>query len=377
MSLKNNHILSGIIFILFFVLPQIILFIFMPYLNVVLYNFIIFIIAFLIGLKLPLYRKRYQAPLFFMLICVVGSFMTILNGSSIGTCIFNAFYAFIGYVGFVFISERRINLRLFNILIITLYIFFFFSFFSLDEFAREAIAGNLFGMSSSNTIAISLNVVLFIYYLLSKDYNKKNKKTIILIATINLILIVIQGSRAGVIVAFIILLLSISELYNFRKKYFSLIAVSIISIILINMNYDKLNEIVEIDRMQGLKSLEEDVRGTAQRSFFMNLDFYNFFLGYPSGTEFATEITRTFNAFFDFWNSYGFIPFFFLIVFLFQRILQYKNFNINLIYFIPFFIYSFVESFWGGNLWDILIYFLLFYSYKSNEVTYKNNPKTT
>lgn len=376
MSSKNNYTLSGIVFIALFVLPQIVLFIFMPYINVILFNFLIFIVAALIGLKLPLYRKRYRIPFFFMLVSVTGSFMTFFNGSSLGTCLFNSFYAFIGYVGFVYISEKRINLSMFNVLTIILYIFFFFSYFTLDEFTRKSLDGNLFGMSSSNTIAISLNVVLILNFLLSKDYNKTNKKTYILIAFINLTLIVIQGSRAGIIVAFLLLLLISSELYNFRKKYLALIMVSIISFVLIYMNYEKLNYIVEIDRMQGLKSLEEDIRGTAQRSFFSNLNFYNFFLGYPSGTEFATEITRTFNALIDFWNKFGFIPFFFLVVLFARRILLYNEFNIYLIYFIPLLIYSFVESFWGGNLWDILIYFLLFYSYKSNEVIYQTNPKT-
>lgn len=236
-----------------------------------------------------------------------------------------------------------------------------------DEFTRKILSGDLFGTSSSNTIAISLNIILFFYFILKRSYKESNYKVVTFIAIINLVLIIIQGSRAGIVVAFILLLLCLSELFNFKKVYFPLILFSIISLVVINNNYDKLLEIMELDRMQGLKSIEEDVRGVAQRSFFYNLNFANFFLGYPSGTEFTFEITRTFNAFIDFWNRFGFIPFLSLIIFLLRRIFNYKRFDLSLLFFTPLIIYSLVESLWGGNSWDILIYFLLFYSYKSNE----------
>jgi len=370
MYLKNNATLSGLIFVFFFVLQQIISFVYMPYANYQIYRFVIIVFTIIIAVTLPLFKKRYKLPLLFLFICVLGSFITYFNGNSIELCISKALYAFIGYIGFVYISEKRINLRLFNFLIITLYLFFFFSYFRLDNFTRKLIDGNLYGMSSSNTIAISLNIVLMIYYLLNKDYNEKNKRIIVFFALINLILIVIQGSRAGIIVAFILLILTVSDLLNFksRKRYMFFILTSVlISVIIINMNLDKLGEIVEIQRMQGLRSLQEDIRGTAQRSFFMKMDFSNFLLGYPSNTEFTFEITRTFNAFFDFWSKYGFFPFLFLLILLFNRVIRFKAFNVSLIYFIPFFVYSLVESLWGGNSWDILIYLLLFYSYRKNE----------
>ena len=367
MSLKNNNSISGIIFIFSFVLQQIIALLFMSYNYYKLYSYVIVMVTILIGLKQPLLKKEYQYPFIFMLVCVIGSFMTLFNGSSLGSFIFKSLYAFIGYIGFVYISENRINLRLFNFLFIILYIFYYSSYFMFDEFTRKILNGDLFGTSSSNTIAISLNIILFFYFILKRSYKESNYKVVTFIAIINLVLIIIQGSRAGIVVAFILLLLCLSELFNFKKVYFPLILFSIISLVVINNNYDKLLEIMELDRMQGLKSIEEDVRGVAQRSFFYNLNFANFFLGYPSGTEFTFETTRTFNAFIDFWNRFGFIPFLSLIIFLLRRIFNYKRFDLSLLFFTPLIIYSLVESLWGGNSWDILIYFLLFYSYKSNE----------
>lgn len=363
---KDNTTLSGLIFIFLFVFQQIISFIFLPYTYYPLYRILIIIITISIGFTLPLLRKRYQTPFIFLLVCIIGSFLTYFNGNSIGNCVSKSLYAIIGYIGFVYVSEKKINLRLFDFSIIIIYIFFFFSYFSLDEYARHVIDGNLFGMSSSNTIAITLNIVLLIYFLLSKNLNRNNKIPITVFAVTNLILIIIQGSRAGIMVALIISIIAINDLLNVRSNHTSLFVISFIVVIAISIYFDKLSEIMEIDRMQGLKALEEDVRGTAQRSFFGNMDFPKFLLGYPPHTEFTFDITRTFNAYLDFWNKYGFIPFIFLFILLIKRIIQYKSFNISLIYFIPLFFYSFVESLWGGNFWDILIYLILFYSYKEN-----------
>ncbi|MDD4527583.1 MAG: hypothetical protein PHF25_06050 [Candidatus Margulisbacteria bacterium] len=377
MSLKNNSTFTGLVFIFFFVLQQIIIYVYTPYKYFFLYRLIITLITLLIGLNLPLTKKQYHLPLIFMIICVFGSFFSFFNGTPLGGCISKSFFALCGYIGFVYISERKINLRLFDYVLVILYLLFYITYFSLEEYTRNQLDGYLYGKSSSNTIAISLNIVLFIYYLLSKSYKENIKYKILLFSLINIALIVIQGSRAGVAVAFILTILVISDIVylKFKRFYASFLIVILITFVFIYLNIDKLGKIVDVTRMQGIKSLQEDVRGRAQLSFFVNMDLGSFLFGYPSEYEFTHEITRTFNAFLDFWNRFGFIPFFFLFVFLLRRIIKYRNFSISFIYLIPIIFYSMVESLWGATSWDILIYLSIFYSIKLNKNYVSNNFK--
>lgn len=364
MLLKDNKTFLGLVFIFFFVIQMIIAFVFDYYKLVSIYWIIITLLIFIIGLKLPLFKKKYIAPLIFMLVCASGAIITYFNGNSIGDCIAKSIYAFIGYIGFVFMSEKRINLRLFDVLMVVLYIFFYFVYFSLSEDTRILVDGDLFGHSSTNTIAISLNIVLFIYFILSVSYKEKNKFQILMFAIINLILILIQGSRAGIVVAFLLITLVLANLLTFKSKkiYTSFILLSLLAGVFIYTNIDKLGEFIEIENMLGFNVIEEDIRGTAQQSFMENMDAATFLLGYPDDYEFTFGITRTFNAFLDFWNRYGFIALLFLFVFFLRRIIKHKDYSVPVIYLIPILTYSLVESLWGGTLWDILIYISFFYS---------------
>lgn len=377
MFLKNKSTYSGFIFIFFFVLQQIISFVSVSYNFVSIYWLTITAIVFIIGINLPLISKKYLEPFIFMLVCFFGALLTLINGNSFGDVLTKSVYSLFAFIGFVYLSEKRLDLRLFDILLISLFVFFYFTFFSLDIIAGDTLYDNLFGHSSSNTIAISLNIVLFVYYILSKSYHENNKIRLLLFSIINLILIVIQNSRAGIIISFILLVLIVSDFFNKKSKrfYISFLLVSLIASFMVYIYLDQLSDIIDIENMQGTKSLEEDIRGTAQQAFFDKMDFNSFLLGYPNGYEFTFGMTRTFNAFLDFWNRFGIIPFLYFLYLFLRRIIYHKNFSISLLYFIPLFVYSLVESLWGGTLWDILIYVFLFYSKENYYVqeTYKIN----
>lgn len=377
MYLRNNSTVSGVTFIFFFVIQQLITFVFTPYAFFPIFQFLIIGITILIGLSLPILKKTYQLPFFLMIVCVIGSFLTFFSGTPIGGTIVKALYAIIGYIGFVYVSERRINLRVFDIVILILYFFFYFSYFIYDSSYRKEIDNSLFGESSSNTIAMGLNVVLFFYLTLSSFYEEKNKYQILIFAIVNLTLIIIQGSRAGVLVAFILLILAISNQLKKKSKRLlsSFFILTLIGSVLIYIYFEELAGLIDLDRMHGVNALEEDIRGSAQKSFFGNMNLGSFLFGYKPDYEFAFNITRTYNAFLDFWNKYGFLPFFLVISYCIRRVLRMSDFQISIIYFVPIFVYSFVESLWGSNSWDILIYFSLFYSFK-NEVNSKKILKT-
>lgn len=379
MNLKFDTTYRGFVFVFLFVFQQILAFVYSPVKLVSYYWIVILILIFVVSLKLPLINRHYQLPLTFVLISVFGSILTHLNGSSIGDIILKMFSILIGYVGFVYISFYKINLRSFDLLLVLMYIFFYFTYISLDQYTRRALQDNLFDHSSANTISICLNVVLFLYYILSKNLGIDNRIRILLFAIINLIFIFIQNSRAGILVALSILFLAVSDLLKFKsgRYYKSYLFVSFLTVFLGFYYYDFLLEFSELNKMQGIKAYQEDIRSKAQSSFFSNMDLESFLIGYNKNFEFTSDITRTFNGFLDFWSRYGLLPFILFVVLFLRRIFHFRRFKIPIIYLLPFIIYTFFESFWGASMWDVIIYIILFEIFINNaNVSYlTKNPE--
>lgn len=367
MGSKYNATYNGIIFVFLFVLQQIISFVYMPFKLVSPYWLLILFLIVLVCIKLPLTSSKYKVPLVFTLFCVLGSFLSYMNGEDVGNIVIKSLYIVIGYIGFVFISQYRINLKVFDFTLIGLYVFFYYTYFSLSVYSRMALNANLFGHSSSNTISISLNIVLFMYYLLSRSSVKEVRIRILLFSIINFGFILIQNSRAGIAVAIIIVLLAIMDFFNFdsRKKYMFYLFGAIFLCLILFYYQDFITKFFIDNKMQGLDSYEADVRSVSQRSFFSNLNMESFLVGYNRNFEFTNDITRTFNAFLDFWSRYGIIPFVVLIILFLKRIVDFRYYCISLISLLPIFFYSFFESLWGATLWDIFIFMILFYSHKN------------
>jgi hypothetical protein len=119
-----------------------------------------------------------------------------------------------------------------------------------------------------------------------------------------------------------------------------------------------------IGNLNGVDAIQVDIRGQAQRNFFQNLNDFRFFFGYESNYIFAkgidSDLLYTYSVFIDIWNRYGLIMFILFVVVLLNRFLKNVNFYFPLYYFIPFLVYSLIESIFFPNFWDSIIYILLF-----------------
>lgn len=370
----KSYVFSGIAFVLLFVVQQIVAFTWIPFKLVSPYWILyVLIIGIIIAQNLKRLEKFRGAVLLFG-VTLIGSLLTFANGDPIGSYVVKVLYSLIGLVGLYYISTHKINLTVFDILIPVLYVFFYFSFFVFDISTRQDLNENLFGHSSSNTIAISLNVVWIIYYVIARSYGPSTKRRMLLLFSIlNLLLIMAQGSRIGIVVAVINLIIIVSD--TFRLKYLYFIVLLVGSVYLFYRYGDLLENIIDVQNMQGVESYYEDVRSRAQAEFFLKMTPTTALVGYPETVEFA-GVNRAFNAFLDFWRHYGLLPFVVLLYFIAKRIRRRKQYTVPLMAFTSLFAYSFFESLWGATLWDILIYLFLFYSYEDNTLV-KANARTT
>lgn len=366
-SLNKTSNLYGFVFVAIFLAQQIIAFVWEPFRLVSPYWILVTIISLILGLKLPIHKYLTGEAFNFTVVCSICSIFTIINGTSPGEVLVKIIYMTIAFFGYVLLNEKHLNLRWFDLAIVVLYIYFYKVYYSLDIGTRIMNDGDLFGHSSSNTIAMILNIVLWVYYLLSSVYQKKNFIKLFIFSVVNLVLIVIQGSRAGIVVALLLLLLIVIGNFEVKKKWLKYILYGVVfggAALLILRFLPLLEDIVEISNMQGIESYEEDVRSVAQGSFFLELDLVHALIGYDSNHEFAGGITRTFNAFLDFWKTFGLLPMLFLFVAIVKRIKNRNNYMLPLLSLAPILVYSLVESLWGGTFWDIIIYICLFWPRK-------------
>lgn len=357
---------NGIKFAFLFVLPQVISFIWVPYniLNPFWLVYFLFITCFAIRHYDNLRKRDMRLPLVLFAVICIGSVLTMFVGIPIGGVILKISIAFIGFVGYGYLSHNKIDPRFFNYVFPLLYIFFFIVYFRYDAFHRQSLDGDLFGHSSSNTISMVLTNVWFFYYIISKVEKRNNNLPLFFFSVINLFLIVVQGSRGGIVVATIEFMLLLSSSMPHNNTILFIIFMGL-GIILFGKYGFYLEDIIEVEGMQGVDSFEDNTRSLAQAAFFSKMNTTFFIFGFPPNAEFGFE-TRTFNAFLDFWSRFGIFPFLLVIVLSLRRVLCCRSFVVSLFDFVPWFFYSLVESLWGGSLWDILLYIFLFYSYKSN-----------
>ena len=167
---------NSALFVLFFVLQQIIAFTYLPFNLITPYWIVIVTFYILIGLSLR-GGKHNKEETRFVLICASFSILTIVNGTTIGEVICKILYIIIGYWGLVFLKERRIKLVIFDFLLLALYVVFYRVYFQYDVNTRIMMDEDIFGHASSNTIAMTLNVVTYFYLLISYYYNANNKKS--------------------------------------------------------------------------------------------------------------------------------------------------------------------------------------------------------
>lgn len=362
---KRNNYRNGVIFALLFVLPQIVAFTWktFDFLNPLWALYLLLVILIGVTHRDVMGKKNMQLPLVLFLVVCMGAILTIVIGAPIGGIIRKLLLAMVAFVGFTFLSHRRIDPSFFNIIFPLLYLFFYFVYYRYDEAYRFSVNGDLFGGSSSNTISIALTNVWFFYYIVSKAEQRNNNVPLLVFSIINFSLIIIQGSRAGIVVGAMEILLALSNMLKWTRfrggAFLVLMAIGVYAFYRYGFY---LEGIVDVGGMQGMESYEANVRSFSQAAFFSQMNVDHFIFGYPPNSMFE-DLTRTFNAFLDMWSRFGILPIAAIFVFGLRRIIKMKHFTLPLVVFLPWFFYSMVESLWGGSLWDIYMYIVLFYSY--------------
>lgn len=312
--------------------------------------------------------KSYRLPLLYTIVLVIGAFVSSLNGYSFGFCLLRALFAIMALASLVFVHKYKINLKFFDLLLIGLYFYYYYSYFTNLQFEanKNVYDGDVFETSSSNAIAICLNCVVFLYFVLNKYYKQTNQLRILLFSCFNMFLIVIQESRAGIVVGILNIALVLYDLITERssyKKYLLSIPLFAVIIAVVLSFADVISNYFEIIGLS-TNSYETNVRHFAQASFFHDMNIQSFLIGYGKGTFFS-GLDRTFNSYLDLWNRYGFFSFCFFLYLFVRRFRLRKQYSIPFFYFLPVMVYAFVESLFAGSLWDMFFMYMLFLSDQS------------
>ncbi|TKC05267.1 hypothetical protein FA047_16045 [Pedobacter frigoris] len=303
-----------------------------------------------------LISKIYVKPL---LLSVVFLFFGVVNVIVKGE-LDNFFFVapIITYFAYYYVNNNRIKSKVMDFYIIFLYIYYGIVYYAtLPSLLIHPELEDFFGKASSNAIPLTLNISLYAYMILNKYYNEKNNRKIVFFASLNLVLILIQQSRAGIVIAVVILLIASYE-YSKKLALKMLIIISVLSFFFITYYYHQILEYIDIVGTVDTNSIKDDIRGEAQSAFFQKMSFQEALFGYKDG-DFA-GMTYTYNNFLDIWNKYGIIPLIIVSLLFVYRFIFYKLFKYPLYYFVPFFVYSLVESRFFPNFWDIIIYLMLF-----------------
>lgn len=281
----------------------------------------------------------------------------------------NAFFNIIGPIiallGYCFIATKQINIKLFNLFLLYLYIFFYITYYKIlpNYFFRPGFNEDIFESASSNTIPISLNITLYAYMICDRFYKNENKIYILLFSIINFVLIFIQQSRGGFVIALILITMAI---FHYSKRSFMLIGIlyfTIGSFCIIKYQNEIESYFEFIGTVNAIEALSEDIRGEAQKAFFKDITLPEIILGHGP-KQYAGEseqtITYTFNVFLEMWNKYGLLIIVIFIFIFIYRIFCRKEFEYPVYFFIPFFLYSMFESIYFPSYYDCIIYTLIF-----------------
>ena len=75
--------------------------------------------------------RNFKLPLFYTIVLVLGAFVSVLNGYTIGFCMLRGLFAIVSLSSLIFITKHRVNPRLFELLLIGAYIYYYYSYFGL------------------------------------------------------------------------------------------------------------------------------------------------------------------------------------------------------------------------------------------------------
>ena len=369
---------NNIIVVVLFITPHIFLSIFpkafSTYYSIIIYSFAL---GFFI-IKSNYLSFKYKAEILFALCFMFFGTINLLLKNS--TSLFNIVSPLFGLFGYLYLRRNiKMNLNIIKYVFICFYVYFYFVYYSVipDYFFRPGFDEDavVFDNSSSNAISMTFDFLLFIYLTLNKYYKSFHIKTIFYFSIINLVLVFVQQSRAALLIALILFFISFYEFNKKNAKRFLWLLTFIIPSLFVYYFKEILNIYDLFFSEYNLINISEDVRSQAREYFFSNLNINNFFIGYPDNTIFASHLGEdmmyTYNVFLDVWNRYGFITFCVLISVLLYRLYKNNRYYFPLYYFIPFLVYSFVESIFFPNYWDCFIYLLIFTPIQNQKLNVK------
>jgi hypothetical protein len=325
------------------------------FIDVILFLMYIFVAIFL---RKDIFKKKFTVVFLFAAIFV---FFAIINQLLNGYFrVYNLVAPLAAYLGFVFVAQKDLNPIPFKLLMIFNYIYFYIIYYSLNPInfllPETELNVEAFTNTSSNLIPAILIINLYIFDILdTTKFQSSQKRTITLFAIVNVILILLQRSRAGVLVSIIFLLIKLFE--NYRKAFY--LFISLVAYLTFYF-WPLLLAYSEAAGSIDTSSYSDDVRKENIDIFFSNMDSVkDMIVGFGRNFEFMTSAV-TQNLAITIWNYYTIFPLILVLFLIFLRTITRKY--LPLTYYSVFVLYSFFEGFFLSNYWDFIIYVLLFYT---------------
>ena len=367
-------VLESLIFILMFVLPFPITCVSPPEKSIqIQYFFMTGYLALFIIKPNYLLKTLSGTSLCIVLIYIIGALVKYLVYEHL--TVTSIILPIVAFYGYYYLEDKHIKLRVFDYLLLLLYVFFILTYFSKlpSLFMRVQFDdGSWYGSSSSNAISIILINVLYIYEVLAYLQKDNRRWILFTFALINLFLVIAQQSRAGILIS---LLFVIWNLFQIRKTSKSKIVrmspwfLLIVVFYLIVNNQELISEYVDVVGDMSVSSYENDGRNRSVQAYFDNMDLKVFLVGYPLDSMSYDGNSYTFNTFLDHWNKYTIIGFLLTIFLFLNRVLKQKRYFFPLVFLVPFFLYGWVEPRYLPNYWDFFIYLMLFKKCESPQLT--------
>ena len=365
MNLLSKKSVSGtnnsLILILLFITPYVISGnISLSNMNTMYVILVCFYIVLTLFLREELFKEKHQNALGFAFIFIFFSIFNQLGNNYFSY--FNILAPFIAYIGYIFTIKNNIDFRVFSLLMVANYAYFTILYYSqvpIDLFGPEVRdSEDNFLNTSSNIIPCVLIINLYAYDVISKIKNGgRNDKIILGFAVINVILIIIQKSRAGIIVSILYLLF---KLYPLSRKLFWIL----IGLIIVFYSYyaNLIGKYLLAIGATEYSDLTDDARSLNIDLFLNNLDLLTFFIGFGKNiiTALGQEDTPE-PLFLNIWNYYGLFPLLAVVYVVAKRLLIRNKKMLPAIYLLPFLAYAVFEGFFFPNFWDFFIYLILFY----------------
>lgn len=336
-------------------------------------DFILFslyvIVAVLLGKDL--FNKRYRNAFYFSAFFIIFAiFNQLFNGYF---RVYNLIAPLAAYVGFVFVSKKVLNPFPFVLLIIFNYIYFYLIYYAKNPLnfliSESELNVEAFTNTSSNLIPCILIINLYIFDILNAvKFQFRQSRIVLIFALINVFLVLLQRSRAGIVVSILFLFLKLYDSHR-RLSYVLICIVALLSLYFMPLIVEYSEAAGKID----LDSYTTDVRKDNIDIFFNSMDSVkDAIFGFGSKFEFMTS-AATQNLAITIWNYYTVVPLIIVLLIILVRFFQVNYLSIA--YFSVFVFYSAFEGFFLSNYWDFIIYILFFYRINNAILLFKTDLK--